>query len=349
VCFRKIFFEAHGDWDEALFCLKILANTICAKSHGRCEHYTMWDEGSGSTGKGTVRALLEKMLGTFTGSENRGYCAVMEKASFEDASATERGKLSPNAQMANINGSCLAWLDDFEATHGPLSASKLRRISGGNNLTAARKGKDDEVFMFNGMLVMICNGLWTISGHMEQADLRRFARQQFLVTFHNEPRGPMQRQKDKSVKDNVGQMVPEMWWLVICYHHIRQARPTLDRTMPLPPTVLASLEALLTDMADASVFEVLDNTLLKFIALGHIFAWDGGEVLPKTCSEIEQAFAFHCVQQCMMARPEPDTLRDAMRRVFVYKPAFTVKLVGSRQRKTMNVYVNAAGVPMTCG
>ena len=155
----------------------------------------MWDDGCGSTCKGTIRALLEKMLGSFSGGESRGYCAVMEKASFEDASAAERGKMAPNAQMANLKGSCLAWLDDFEAKHGPLSASKLRRISGNNNLTAARKGKDDEVFMFNGMLVMLCNGLWTINGHMAKADLRRFARQQFLVTMHNEPRGPMQRQR----------------------------------------------------------------------------------------------------------------------------------------------------------
>ncbi|CAE8605763.1 unnamed protein product [Polarella glacialis] len=105
-CIRKIFFEAHNDWDEAIFCLKILCNTINGKSHGRCEHYTMWDDdGCGSTCKGTIRALMEKMLGTFTGSESRGYCAVMEKASFEDASAAERGKMAPNAQMANLKGS----------------------------------------------------------------------------------------------------------------------------------------------------------------------------------------------------------------------------------------------------
>jgi hypothetical protein len=53
-CLRQIFYEAHSDWDEAIFCMKILCNCVNGKSYGRCEHYTMWDEGHGSTSKGPM-------------------------------------------------------------------------------------------------------------------------------------------------------------------------------------------------------------------------------------------------------------------------------------------------------
>jgi hypothetical protein len=53
-CLRQIFYEAHNDWDEAIFCMKIMCNCVNGKSYGRCEHYTMWDEGDGSTSKGLM-------------------------------------------------------------------------------------------------------------------------------------------------------------------------------------------------------------------------------------------------------------------------------------------------------
>ncbi len=332
-CLRCVFFEAHGDWDEAIFCLKMLANTVNGKSYGRCEHYTMFDDGCGSTSKGTIRELFEALLGTFTGSEQRGYCGVLSRACLQEAGKAEQGVLRPNEQMSNLKGSCLGWLDDFQAKGNPLSAEKLRQISGGNSLTSARKNKGEETFKFNGTLVMMCNGLWTIEGTMAGADLRRFARQQFLVTFQNDPVGPMQKQKDKAIKGNVVRFLPELWWLIICYHHIKQAHDTKDRTLPLPPTAVAALAELLNETSDDKFYEACT----KFVA-EKLIDYQPQEALARSAADIEKALEWYCATE-KLERPTDDELRKGLRRHLMYKAGIPMNKFGSRKRTTVNGYL----------
>jgi hypothetical protein len=273
------------------------------------------------------------MLGTFTGGEQRGYCGVLTKACLMDGPASEQGKLSPNEQLSNLAGSVIGWCDDFAAASSPLSAEKLRQISGNNSLTAARKNKGELTFKFNGMLVLLCNGLWTIKGKMVGADLRRFVRQQMLVTFANEPKGPMQRQKDKYVKDNVKVFVPELWWLSICYHHIVQARCNLDRTMPLPPTAVASL----AELEEDSTNDALDEAVAKFVK-EKVELWVPSETLPPAASEMERACEYFCGKEDVPLA-HSDLYRQALRRHMVYKPGHTINKFGQRKKTTVNCYL----------
>jgi hypothetical protein len=100
-----------------------------------------------------VRALLEAAVGPNTSGEHRGYVAVLSHGALV-ADATHGDK--PAEQWANIAGSVIAFADDFDTQRrAPLSSAKLRHVSGGNTLTAARKNKGENVFLFN-VLLVIC-------------------------------------------------------------------------------------------------------------------------------------------------------------------------------------------------
>ena len=273
------------------------------------------------------------MLGTFTGGEQRGYCGVLTKACLMDAPSADQGRLAPNEQLSNLAGSVLGWCDDFAASSTALSAEKLRQISGKNSLTAARKNKGENTFKFSGMLVLMTNGLWTVRGKMEGADIRRFARQQFLVTFANEPHGPMQRQKDMSIKDNVQTFVPELWWLTICYHHITQAHHTKDRTLPLPPTAVASLNELVVEATN----DALDDAIAKFVK-EKVITWEPGEKLPPSAPEVDKACEYFCAGE-KVPQVSMDMYRLGLRRHLVYKPGHTCNKVGSRKKTSVNCYL----------
>ena len=339
-CLRHFFYEAHNDWNEAIFTLKIMCNNVTGKSAGNVEHYTMMDEGSGSTAKGTLRELFEAQLGVFTGGEHRGYTAVITKACLQE-NRGERGKMTPNEELSNMKGSVLSFCDDFDAKDNPLSSEKLKQISGGNSLTAARKNKGNEVFKFNGMLVMMTNGAWKIEGMMDGADLRRFARQWFLVKFKANPKGPMERLKDRSFKNDIGRFLPELWWLCICYHHIRCAHSTQDRTLPLPPTVLAALSEL-----EENVQEDKYTDAVKLFVETHIKDYVSQLALPKSAAELEKDLEYFLAGQ-KLPRPTDQELRDFLRRHFVYKPSKTINKFETRKKVGVNVYTRETGEVVT--
>ncbi|CAE8613832.1 unnamed protein product [Polarella glacialis] len=197
------------------------------------------------------------------------------------------------------------------------------------------------------MLVLLCNGLWTLAGQLEGADLRRVVRQEFLATMHNEPKGPMQRQKNKDVKDSCSAMVPELWWLVICYHHVHQAHPSLDRTLPLPPTARAALADLEAQTLILNGSEQLEATTTAFFAAGHVFDYVPSVELPKTARDIEQCLEAFC-RFTNHDRPAEAALRRVIRLFLVYKPGLTVNKFGTRKKTTCNCYVTKTGAIATC-
>ena len=166
------------------------------------------DDGQGSTGKGALRELCEECLGPFNGGSQRGYVAVMTQEALV-VQKTEK----PREQLANLEGCKLALVDDFKPTQD-LSGAVLRQISGGNNLTAARKFKGENVFKFHGMLMICANGLWRSDEEWKGADRRRLTGLPFQVEFVDQPRGPNQSKKDSSVKESVKSYFPEFWFLM---------------------------------------------------------------------------------------------------------------------------------------
>jgi hypothetical protein len=203
----KIFFEAHNCWDETLYQIKMLVNPVNGKNHSHMEHYTMADDEEGSTGKGTARALVERSLGVHTGTKQRGYVSIIKHDALEEQAKGSGER--PSEQWANMRGCTHVFADDFKAdVSKPLSGARIRQISGGNSLSAARKCKEEEAFDFRGLLVIMTNGMWKIDGPLLGSDLRRCAPQQFLISFQNIPKGPMQKKKDANIKNNLVEAVP---------------------------------------------------------------------------------------------------------------------------------------------
>jgi phage/plasmid-associated DNA primase len=150
---QKCFFEAHNDWDSALYQLRLIFEP-CAGISGRVQIATMKDDGQGATAKGTLRQLADSCLGLFNGESCRGYSCVIKQETLR-VSKEEK----PSEQMANLALCKHAWVDDFSTKH-PISNAVLRQLCGGNTLTAARKHGREVPFRFHGQFFLACNGCW---------------------------------------------------------------------------------------------------------------------------------------------------------------------------------------------
>ncbi|CAJ1442726.1 unnamed protein product, partial [Effrenium voratum] len=220
--FRKIIYETHNDWDAAIFQYRLVGEPVVGRGPFT-EFASYLDDGQGSTGKGALRELCEECLGPFNGGSQRGYVAVMTQEALV-VQKTEK----PREQLANLEGCKLAFVDDFKPTQD-LSGAVLRQISGGNNLTAARKFKGENVFKFHGMLMICANGLWRSDEEWKGADRRRLTGLPFQVEFVDQPHGPNQSKKDSSVKENIKSYFPDA-----CAVALRQAEALAIRLQVEP-------------------------------------------------------------------------------------------------------------------
>ena len=160
------------------------------------------DDGSGSTGKGTARELIDTCLGVFNGDAQRGYtCTLTAQA------LTTKGE-APSEQRSNLYLCSHAFVDDFSPEE-PINNPTLRQYTGGNNITAARKHKGDVIFKFKGQVILLCNGIWTPMERFRGADRRRHAGLSCDIKFVSVPQGPNESLKDKTVKENLPNMFSE--------------------------------------------------------------------------------------------------------------------------------------------
>lgn len=329
---RTLFFEAHNDWNEALFSCKMFSNGVNGKRQGNSEHFTMHDDGIGSSAKGTLRAAYEDAMGNNNGGAQRGYCGIMDIACLAHENI-QGGAPKPNEQLANCKGCALVFVDDFDATQVKLSAAKLRQLSGGNNLTVARKYKGEEIFTFDALLILMTNGLWKLDGQMMEADLRRIVRQLFPISFQNNPVGPNQRQKDAQIKRRVKDFASELFFLAICYHHIKQAHSKADRTLPLPPSAQSALEDLLQNNMGNETGDIVEDFIVN-----NISDWTPeAEQLPSSCNQIEDAFVTFA-----KSRNEFISIGEAkieMKKHFKYKAGYAVPRAKGK-RTSINAYID---------
>ncbi|CAJ1411110.1 unnamed protein product, partial [Effrenium voratum] len=118
----------------------------------------------------------------------------------------------PREQFANLQGSRFAWVDNF-APNQRLCSAVLRQISGGNTLTAARKGRGENIFSFHGDLLLCTNGVWQADAEFFGSDRRRITGVKFEHNFVDNPARPHELLKDNSVKQNIPEMFAEFWWV----------------------------------------------------------------------------------------------------------------------------------------
>jgi len=226
------FFEAHNDWDSALMQLRFVFEP-CSDTGVRCQVATMKDNGDGSTAKGTLRELCEESLGTYNGEVQLGYSCVLKQETIQT-----KDREAPSEQQSNLYLCKHAWVDDFKPTK-PLCTAVLRQLSGGNNLTAARKHGREYQFKFRGQLFLVTNGIWTPDVPWIGSDARRATGLSFNVRFVDAPVGEHEMEKNSGIKENLRNYFSEFWFMVRVFgwsnnRGARATRPCHSAQTPSP-------------------------------------------------------------------------------------------------------------------
>ena len=332
---QHCFYEAHGDWDSAVMQARLVFEP-CSDTGVRCQVATLKDCGDGSTGKGTLRELCEECLGTFNGDAQLGYSAVLKQETLQT-----KDKEAPSEQTSNMYLAKHAWVDDFKPTK-PLCTAVLRQLSGGNNITSARKHGREQTFKFRGQLFLVTNGFWTPDVPFVGADARRVTGLSFDVRFVDDPAGPNERLKDSGVKEALRDYFAEFWFLVRVFWLVEQPRPKSDHTLPKCPNTLALAGGILGSQFD---HYVVDSDLVKEFVRKQLVVYTPCEEKPASVTAIETAFATF-VRGTIPGYTEA-AARGALRKELKYKAGYTIPKRGSRPRTTVNVYTDGAGQPYT--
>jgi hypothetical protein len=333
---RKIFFQAHNDWDSAMMQLRLVFEPLQAKSN-LCQTVSFLDEGSGSTAKGTVRALIEACLGAYAGEKQLGYCSTLTVESLAQKKCE-----GPTEQKANLFLCSHAFIDDFSPWE-PLNNVALRQFSGGNSITAARKGMPEIVFRFVGQVYLLCNDAWTPKEKFIGADIRRHHGLMFNVKFVDEADGPNEVKKDNEIKTNIGSCFSEFWFVARVLWLATKAHPQSDHTLPFCTNSVGVVRALLDkngggEMPSASV----DPLPLKAAIAKMLTPYIPSDTMPASASTIDKILC----RAVSYGDGNEHIVRTALRKLFVYKN-HNVAAFGQRKRTSINAYVNEAGSIMT--
>jgi hypothetical protein len=316
---------------QAIHHQRVVFDAVNGDSVKRMEHQTWSDEGDGGTGKGTSRTLLEEALGTHTGKQQNGYVAVITHNALGVQSRESAGE-PPREQWANLEGSKIAFCDDFTADfRKPLNSASLRQIAGRNALTAARKGAPERTFTFYGALVMLVNGTWHADKVPNGADLRRYDGSTFTTLYRNNPVGPNQLLKDADLKGNVRNLLPEFFFLVRCWWLACTPHPKADITLPRPPSTLALIKDLAGACEDADPLEV--RHVKEFVDERLTF-YKLNVTKPSSRDEIKAALMTWLDAKKLSASPEE--VRARMHEVLKFKPGHVLSKVEGRPRTSVN-------------
>ena len=225
------------------------------------EEYYIWIGHLGSNQKGTIRKLLDEYLGTYTGGNSRGYGAVLDPTLL---CSTRTGE-APSELMSNLRGSRVAFADDFSAdARHPLSSALMRRITGGNKLTAARENRGnldyDTVFGVN----LLVNEVPEFEPPLAGADLRRCTVVNFKLSYRDETKydaaNPLHRRKKASVKRDIFHFFPEFTtWIRGLAGSVRHI--DASRLMPQP----LSVQAHSAELEDKMACDVQKQVIKEFV------------------------------------------------------------------------------------
>ncbi|CAJ1414825.1 unnamed protein product, partial [Effrenium voratum] len=243
------------------------------------------------------------------GGVERGYCAVLCQEAL-----TVGKQERPREQFANLQGSRFAWVDNF-APNQRLCSAVLRQISGGNTLTAARKGRGENIFSFHGDLLLCTNGVWQADAEFFGSDRRRITGVKFEHNFVDNPTRPHKLLKDNSVKQNIPEMFAEFWWVARVFWlapHPGEADIT-ERT--------AQSTAQPSSMPEAS--ELVRRYLQPYVL---------SETRPATSQEVDSYIAD---QLCV----SPTAVRDELKKILMRREGEVIPRFGARTRTSARVYV----------
>jgi hypothetical protein len=284
------------------------------------------DDGSGSTGKGTIRELVDSCLGVHNGKDQTGYVCTLNV----EALATKKSE-APSEQKANLFLCSHAFIDDF-SPNKPLNNVALRQLTGGNNLTAARKHQGEIIFKFKGQLILQANGLWCPDEPFIGSDKRRHAGLTFAIKFVDNPTTFNELEKNTNIKQHIEEYFAEFWFLARVFWLLPKPRPGSDRTTPICPNSESLAKALMNE-SEGGCHEMKKDVVEKFVE-ERLEVYTTKLAPPAAFTAIEAAFK----QWLEPAVVDQEVLRHALRTVLMYKPAVCISKFGTRKRTSVNAY-----------
>jgi hypothetical protein len=330
---RKVFYEAHNDWNSALMQMRLVFEPLQANGN-LCQTVSFIDEGSGSTAKGTVRALVDTCLGQFNGDKQLGYSSTLNVESL----ASKKGE-GPTEQKANLFLCSHAFIDDFSPWE-PLNNVVLRQFSGGNMITAARKNQPELVFRYTGQIYLLCNDAWTPKEKFIGADIRRHHGLTFNVRFVDKPEGPNELAKDNDIKNHIRNYFSEFWFVARIFWLATKAHAGSDHTLPFCANTVGVVRALMEKSGGGTMPGATagDDDVMKAAIKRMVVPYVLSDKMPASASAIDAALC----RVLRLGEGNEHVVRLAMRKLFVYKnnnvPAF-----GVRRRTSINAYVSLVG------
>ena len=332
-----IFYEAHKNWDSALTQMRLIFEPLHAPG-ALCQTATFLDDGNGSTGKGALRELVETCDGVHNGKEQLGYACTLTA----EALCSKKCE-APSEQKANLFLCAHSFIDDF-SPNTPLNNVALRQLTGGNNLTAARKNAAEHVFKFNGQLYLLVNGPWRPTEPFIGNDRRRHAGLSFDVKFVDQPRGKNEAQKDASVKGDIVSYFAEYWFLARVFWLVPRPWTTSDRTMPRCPNS-EQVVRLLMEESDNNVKEVSAAHVERFLR-ERLIPYELQEAKPSSIKEVDTAFERFLMETAEEHKHGVDSAeaQRSLREKLFYKPGHSLNKRGARKKTSVNVYMYAEAV-----
>ena len=330
---QHCFYEAHVDWDSALMQSRFIFEP-CSDTGVRCQVATMKDNGDGSTAKGTLRELCEESLGTYNGEVQLGYSCVLKQETIQT-----NDREAPSEQTSNMYLCKHAWVDDFKPSK-PLCTAVLRQLSGGNNITAARKHGRENQFKFRGQLFLVTNGSWTPDVPWIGSDARRATGLSFDVRFVDNPTGPNEKPKDSGIKENLRNYFAEFWFMVRVFWLVEQPRGKSDHTLPQCPNAIAVTNEILGGQFDK--YELDEDFVKKFVEKC-LIPYEVSEAKPSSAADVDDAFWAYTRET--IPTFTQNEARRVLRQNLQYKTGHSIPKRAMRPKTTVNVYLDAAGKP----
>ena len=328
---KHIFYEAHVDWDSAIMHQRLIFEPFSAPGK-LCQSVSFIDDGSGSTGKGSNRELVETCLGVHNGRDQLGYCCTLNVEAL--AAKTAEG---PSEQKANLFGCSHAFIDDF-SPNAPLNNTVLRQVTGGNNLTAARKHAGEVIFKFKGQVILQSNGPWRPVEPFIGADRRRHAGLTFAIKFVDNPTGLNEKKKNSDIKAQCKEYFAEFWFLARVYWLAGRPRSASDRTMPLCPNSAEVIRALMQE-GDSADRDIPEASVLKFIEV-RLVVYELQLAKPTPATEIDREFTrFLQIEENGGLTVDEPVASRALRQKLFFKAGHTLRPVGTRKKTSVNAYL----------
>jgi hypothetical protein len=265
-----------------------------------------------------------------------GYSCVLKQETIQT-----NDREAPSEQTSNMYLCKHAWVDDFKPSK-PLCTAVLRQLSGGNNITAARKHGRENQFKFRGQLFLVTNGSWTPDVPWIGSDARRATGLSFDVRFVDNPTGPNEKPKDSGIKENLRNYFAEFWFMVRVFWLVEQPRGKSDHTLPQCPNAIAVTNEILGGQFEK--YELNEDFVEKFVQ-EHLMPYEVSEAKPSSATEVDDAFWAYTRETI----PEftQNEARRVLRQKLQYKAGHALNKQGRRKKTSVNVYLNAAGKPHT--